>query len=276
MSLENLIQRIEAIHDKCRDPREKKEKEKEEAALDTFTRLKKQIAKDVQETRKQIIERNDLLGQSDNTVATAKMSSSIRTRIRQIENDIDELETIQKKDETKMEKRREKGKEVDEKDVKENEYRVEIIDLCRKHVTECQHLEKSGFGNVANSFFDGYTKKDDKVVTKLPDIDDDEAFLYLKNQDLKIDAKLELVSQGVAHLKDMALEMGNEVDRQAIAISELTQKVDDTQATLNNLNKRLKKTLQKVRKGDRFCIDIILIVIILAIGGYIYNVVRKS
>jgi len=76
-------------------------------------------------------------------------------------------------------------------------------------------------------------------------------------------------------LKDMANEMGKEIEMQGMMIDELDHKVEKTNAKLINLNKRLKKTLESVRKADRFCIDIILLVVILAIGGYLYNVFRK-
>lgn len=135
------------------------------------------------------------------------------------------------------------------------------------------------------------------------------------------DEQLTRVGEGVEYLKNMAVDMGRvssfqldvlimqEIEMQGVMINELDKKMDDTTAQLNNLNRRLKNTLQKVfrlfsslferigeslifiysfypfflllnssqvRSADRFCIDIILLIIILAIGGYIYNVVRNS
>jgi len=276
MSLDNLIQRLEYVHDKCRDPKDKKKQEQDEANMDDFTRLKKSIAKEIKETRQAIEERNELLGDNNNnSVATAKMSSNIRSRLRGIEGDIEKLQEIQKKQVDKIEKKKAKNKTVSEEEVRESEYRTEVVDLCQKHIAECYHLEKSGFGNVQNAFFEGYTKKDEKVVSTLPDIDDDD-FRLLKQNDRKIDEKLDVIAQGVSVLGEMANEMGKEIEMQGVMIEELTQRVDDTQATLNNLNKRLKKTLEKVRKGDRFCIDIILLIVVLALGGYIYNVVKNA
>jgi len=275
MSLDNLIQRLEYVHDKCRDPKDRKKQEQDEANMDEFTRLKKEIAKEIKETRAAIEERNELLGETENTVATAKMSSSIRTRLRNIEGDIEKLKEIQKKQVDKIEKKKAKNKNVTEEEVKESEYRTEIVDLCQKHIAECYHLEKSRFGNVQNTFFEGYTKKDEVVISSLPDIDDDD-FRMLKQNDQKIDAQLEIIKQGVGVLGEMANEMGKEIELQGVMINELTDRVDETQATLNNLNKRLKKTLEKVRKGDRFCIDIILLIVVLALGGYIYNVVKNA
>jgi len=275
MSLDNLISRIQTIHDKCGDPKERKRKEEEEANLDDFTRLKKQIAKEIKETRQQIQERNELLSQTDSTVATAKMSSGIRSRLREIESDVDRLRALQKKQEDKIEKKKAKNKPVEEDDIKENEFRIEIVELCVKHIGECKHLEKQGFGNANTAFFEGYTKTDEPVISSLPDIEDPD-FLILRQNNSVMDNKIELIGQGVQTLHVMATEMGKEIEVQGTMIQELDVQVDKTNAELNNINKRLKKTLEKVRKGDRFCIDIILIIIVLAIGGYIYSVVKKS
>lgn len=273
MSLDSLIARMELVADKCGDPRDKKKKEQDEAAMDEFTRLRRQIAREVKETRQDIERRNELLGETSNTVVTAKQSAGIRTRIKEIEADVERLGALQKKAADKIEKKKTKGKKVKEEDVKEAQYREEIVDLCLKHIAECKHMEKSGFGNLANSFFDGYTKNE-KPVESLPDIDDDD-FKLLRQNDAQIDQKLDLVSQGVQVLNQMAVEMGNEIQLQGVMLNDLDKKVDETQATLDNLNRRLKKTLEKVRKADRFCIDIILVVIVLALAGYIYNLVKK-
>jgi len=273
MSLDNLITRLEFVADKCRDPKEKKKKEQDEAQMDEFTRLKKHIAQDVKETRKEIEERNSLLGETSNSVATAKQSSAIRSRLKEIETDTEKLKELQEKHAKKLEKKKAKGKATED-DIKESEYRTEIIDLCYKHIAECKHLEKQGYANN-NAFFEGYTKSDENVVTSLPDIDDAD-FQLLRQNDAKIDAKLDQVGQGVEILKNMALEMGKEIELQGVMISELDGRVDQTQAQLNNLNRRLKNTLDKVRKGNRFCIDVILVIILLALGGYIYNIVKTK
>jgi len=273
MSLDNVISRLEFISSKCQDPKERKKKDKEEAELDDFTRLKKQIAQQVKETRKEIEERNKLLGETSNTVATAKQSQAIRTRIREIESNTETLIQLQEKQQKKLDKKKEKGK-ASEDDIREMDYRNQIVDLCAKHIAECKHLEKQGFSNN-NAFFDGYTKGDENVVTSLPDIEDAD-FQLLRQNDAKIDMKLDQVGQGVEVLRNMAMEMGREIELQGVMINELDGKVDETNAQLNNLNRRLKKTLEKVRKGDRFCIDIILVIVLLALVGYIYNTVKKN
>lgn len=57
-------------------------------------------------------------------------------------------------------------------------------------------------------------------------------------------------------------------------IDEVDTKVDRAAADLKNTNIRLKETLTKMRSNRNFCIDLILIVLILGIGGTLYTVLR--
>ncbi len=60
---------------------------------------------------------------------------------------------------------------------------------------------------------------------------------------------------------------------QTAMVDEITNKVDKANVHLNNLNKRMKQTLQQTRSADRFILDIILVVILLGVVGYIISMV---
>jgi len=100
--------------------------------------------------------------------------------------------------------------------------------------------------------------------------------VQLREKNQVIDQKLEKVGEGVMILKDMANEMGKEIDKQSVMLDNLDKSINKTQATLDNLNKRLKAQLAKIRSADRFIIDFILLVIVLALGLYIYNLARNK
>jgi SYP7 family syntaxin len=65
-----------------------------------------------------------------------------------------------------------------------------------------------------------------------------------------------------------------ELNKQMPLIDEVDTKVDKAAADLKNTNVKLKETLIKMRSNRNFCVDIILIVIILGIGGYLYTLLR--
>jgi len=72
-------------------------------------------------------------------------------------------------------------------------------------------------------------------------------------------------------LKHLATTMGNQIEQQNVMIDEITTNAEKANARLRETNTRLKNALDKVRKPDRFIIDCILIIILLAIATYIYE-----
>ncbi|GLJ39974.1 hypothetical protein SUGI_0817800 [Cryptomeria japonica] len=89
------------------------------------------------------------------------------------------------------------------------------------------------------------------------------------------DQGLDMIGEGLATLKNMAQDINEELDRQVPLMDEIDTKVEKATADLKNTNVRLKETVTKMRSSRNFCIDIILLCIILGIAAYLYNVLKK-
>ncbi|KAG5114691.1 hypothetical protein JHK82_037960 [Glycine max] len=87
----------------------------------------------------------------------------------------------------------------------------------------------------------------------------------------KQDEGLDIISEGLDTLKDLAHEMNEEIDRQVPLMDEIDTKVDRAAADVRNTNVRLKKTLTEIRSSRNFCIDIVLLCVLLGIFLYLYN-----
>jgi len=233
----------------------------------------KKIARDLKQVKQEVTERNELLGNGGNNAETVRMSSQIRNKIREALKDADTLGEMHEAEKDKLEKKKAKGKDVSEQEEKGVLIKAEIVELVFKHIDECKNMERSGFGGSASTSFKGYSNQRDSP--ELPDIENDEAFTNLHEKDRVILDKVEQVGQGVATLKDMANEMGKEIELQTVKLAEIDHEVDKTNSQLNELNVQMKKLLISVRSADRFIIDFILLVVFLAILGFIYNTVKK-
>ncbi|KAK2987772.1 hypothetical protein RJ640_016367 [Escallonia rubra] len=86
------------------------------------------------------------------------------------------------------------------------------------------------------------------------------------------DQGLDIISEGLDTLKDLAHDMNEELDRQVPLVDEIDTKVDGATADLKNTNVRLKETVTKIRSSRNFCVDIILLCIILGIATYLYKI----
>ncbi|XP_056845591.1 syntaxin-72 [Raphanus sativus] len=85
------------------------------------------------------------------------------------------------------------------------------------------------------------------------------------------DEGLDVISEGLDALKNLARDMNEELDKQVPLMDEMETKVDGATSDLKNTNVRLKQQLVKMRSSRNFCIDIILLCVVLGIISYIYN-----
>ncbi|XP_004295017.1 PREDICTED: syntaxin-71-like [Fragaria vesca subsp. vesca] len=85
------------------------------------------------------------------------------------------------------------------------------------------------------------------------------------------DQGLDIISEGLGTLKELAQDMNEEMDRQVPLIDEIDTKVDKVTSDIKNNNVRLKENLYKMRSSRNFCIDITLLCIILGIALYLYK-----
>ncbi|GAV78103.1 SNARE domain-containing protein [Cephalotus follicularis] len=88
---------------------------------------------------------------------------------------------------------------------------------------------------------------------------------------MKQDQGLDVISEGLDTLKGLARDMNEELDRQVPLVDEIDTKVDSVTSDLKNTNLRLKKTLTELRSSRNFCIDIVLLCVILGIASYLYK-----
>ncbi|CAL0310457.1 unnamed protein product [Lupinus luteus] len=92
---------------------------------------------------------------------------------------------------------------------------------------------------------------------------------------IRQDQGLDVIAEGLDTLKNMAHDMNEELDKQVPLMDEIDTKVDKASSDLKNTNVRLKHTVNQLRSSRNFCIDIILLIIILGIAAYLYNVLKN-
>lgn len=88
------------------------------------------------------------------------------------------------------------------------------------------------------------------------------------------DQRLGRIEAGVVELRDMAVNMGEEVDKQAPVIDDIEQQMDKVTNKLKTNNAKLKGIVENMRSSRNFCVDIVLITVLLAIGAYLFTMFR--
>ena len=87
----------------------------------------------------------------------------------------------------------------------------------------------------------------------------------------KQDAGLDAISRGLGVLKDIGGEMTEEMRRQEPITDAIEEKLDSANRDMRTANARLKEAVTKMRSTRKFCIDIILIVVVLGIALTLYK-----
>lgn len=260
------MKKLQKIEDECVEKKGTTTQVPDED-LDEFSRLKRKVAVQTKNLRQMIKDRDDLEKSAPGTVATVEISHNIRKALKEIRQDAADMAKLQKAEHETYVK---KNKEVPEKE-QQIEKREEIVNLVFDHIEEIKLLDQKRMGDSAFSA----KKNTDPTITELPDIDD-AGFQMLRKNDKVIDDLLDNVAAGVTDLKEMASEMGKEVELQGVMLDNLDAKVDKVNDELENINIRMRKALENVRKGDKFIVDIILLIVLLGLCGYIYSIVKKN
>jgi hypothetical protein len=124
--------------------------QEEDSSLDEFQRVKKRCARQVQEIRKAITERDELLEKVGGTAnkQTVEMSAKVRVQLRELRADAEKLKEIQLAEEKKAAK----AKKPDAKAAaaEKVDHRKEVVDLVFSHMDECETLEKKRL-NIAGA-----------------------------------------------------------------------------------------------------------------------------
>jgi len=264
--MNGLLKRLQKIEDECVDKKGTTTNVPDED-MDEFTRLKRKVATQTRNLRQLIKDRDELEKTAPGTVATVEISHQIRTALKEVRNDAAAMSKLQKEE---LEGYKKKNKENPEKE-QQIEKREEIVNLVFDHIEEIKQLDQKRHSQ--GSAF-AQKKTTDPLITELPDIDD-AGFQLMRKNDQVIDGLLDNVADGVNVLKEMATEMGKEAEVQGVMLDNLEVKVDKVNDDLENINIRLRKALESVRKGDRFIVDIILLCVLLGLIGYIYSIVKK-
>ncbi|KAG5178683.1 soluble NSF attachment protein receptor [Tribonema minus] len=87
---------------------------------------------------------------------------------------------------------------------------------------------------------------------------------------------LSKIEEHVDRLGDLARGMGEELVLQERMLDDLGNRIESTQEKLANVNVRMKDTLKKVRAADKFCVDIMCVLLMLGLAAVLYAVIKNG
>ena len=92
----------------------------------------------------------------------------------------------------------------------------------------------------------------------------------------KQDSKLDAIGKGVTQLKNLAIGIHEEMQKQDPMMEVIDDKVEQNTAELKKANKQLKTLLSELRSPQKMCVDLILVALLLGIGAYIFHMLKPQ
>mmetsp|Transcript_42080 Transcript_42080/g.98702 ORF Transcript_42080/g.98702 Transcript_42080/m.98702 type:complete len:285 (+) Transcript_42080:242-1096(+) len=277
-NLRGLIKKLEGLLDELGSG---EKQEEVDDGNDEFTRVKKKLATHIIEIKKAITERQDLLGSvgggkvKDSSVA--QQSQNIRKLLREVEDIYKHLQECLAKEEKDLAKAKKKTN-VTPEDVEEHRT---VVELYRSHIDECIELDKKRFSRETRAArkdgikmqeitrtADGYDRSPTEIESSVS-----EGLTQLQRNDQALDEKLETIGRGVQRLKGIAVDQSNEVKLQGAMIDKISDNMDNATDHLNEVNQRMKETLERAGGATNIMVKVILLVLILSICAYLYKAV---
>ena len=241
-----------------------------------FLELKSLIIQRLQNVHAKLKEQSNLnrsVSMGNNPKAIIEMQSYIRQEIRAMTEEWNEMDALYKNEARKRKSKFTKS---------ELEVQEALLQKLYQEIEACKTAQAIGFTNRSNDDIKAIefntkaiqsldivaaTVSSDNLWSDEPNIgvevsDHQRTHLdQIQIRDKDFNKQLDVIESGILDLKDIADAQGEEITRQNIMIENLGKKTDDVQDHVENVNSKMKGTLEELgRSADKLCVDIMCIV----------------
>ena len=184
--------------------------------------------------------------------------------------------------ETELKSQKKNPKKYDNLNNKENMFKLmkERNELLRNKLNGVSIEEKKyeGNKNIIEAFDDLMEK-----YNKAENEEQREIYEEEQNKINEWNAKIEQQNEdlndiliGIRNIKKEAEIANEKINTIGAHVNGLTTKVEGTSKKVKTQNERLKDLLNKIRKSDKICCDIILILILIGLIMVLYRIIKKK
>ncbi|XP_044397202.1 syntaxin-71 isoform X2 [Triticum aestivum] len=271
MSMIDVLTRVDAI---CKNyERYDADKHRNDAA-DPFSRLYADMDAVIDEA----IEKSERAARETNRAAAVTLNAGVRRTKARLLEEVAKLQKLAGK-KIRMHERLNMHAQMKGVSREEMALRPDLVSALHQRIQSIPDgggaADQNGGGNARPGIkFDSSAETLDEGYFQTSE--ESEAFrMEFEMRRIKQVEGLDLISEGLNTLKNLAEDIGEELDRQVPIMDEIDRKVDKANTELRKTNVRLKEIVNQIRSTRNFTVDIILICIILGIGAYLYNVLAQ-
>eukprot|EP00246_Nothoceros_aenigmaticus_P005567 TRINITY_DN17734_c0_g1_i1.p1 TRINITY_DN17734_c0_g1~~TRINITY_DN17734_c0_g1_i1.p1 ORF type:complete len:267 (+),score=71.45 TRINITY_DN17734_c0_g1_i1:168-968(+) len=266
MSIIDILTRVETINRKFEKYDLDKQRDQQISGTDPFLRLYSVVEAEIEA----IAQKSHDASNDNNRAAVATINAEIRRSKAALKNEIPKLQ--------KLSVKKVKGLSRDEQDARPDLVLAlqEKIESIPDGVTAGRRGAWAGkAGGTRSEIRMDSVNPEDFNASHYEQTEESDNFRQeYEDRRRKQDQNLDVIAEGLATMRNLAGDMNEELDKQNVLLEEIDTKVDKASSDLKSTNARLKQTVTRMRSNRNFCIDIILLIIVLGIAAYLYNVLK--
>mmetsp|Transcript_35692 Transcript_35692/g.101030 ORF Transcript_35692/g.101030 Transcript_35692/m.101030 type:complete len:287 (+) Transcript_35692:103-963(+) len=281
-SLGDITLRTEALcrkYEKYAAPNNDKQKDLEKGrkrGTDVFAEMYEEVFADVQALN----EKADEISREKNRAAVAEQNAQLRrAKAAILQTDIPKLQKIVKR-----------GKKITREMIAEREELIEKLVKATNEIPDGVHgvrkpmrptKSRSAASGSGSKMVVNVAMDENSTMFSNPSYnehtEESQAFRNEWNDArTRQDAVLDEISNGLSQLKDMGMAMQEELDLQDPLVDAIEDKVDSVNTNISSNNKKMAATVYKLRSSRRICVDIVLILVLMLVVYWIWQVLVSS
>jgi len=294
--MNDVMKILYAVDAECQD----KQPEKIDKNIDEFTMTKRRMADGFRELHKLIKKRDGLNSmKTEERYQMVMLTTQIRNNLTHMEAQAKRMRSLQRLQARKGKSTRKKKKTTIADNIM---HRAQVVDLMFRHVEEIERLERlhvedinapsmtdffTGDVSVTNMANDGFKdltgfdvaktlagdnkKSGAEALAAAPEVEIDPALMEIQATREGFDEDIAQIKDGVGMLRDIAVDMGEELKVQSAHMDEVEKTVDEGLSHLNTLNDKLGETLNDAKSSKACLCNLLLLLIVLSLAYYIYT-----
>ncbi|KAM7458202.1 hypothetical protein BLSTO_01047 [Blastocystis sp. subtype 1] len=255
-----------------------------------FQALQSKILNQISEVKDLIEKRNEMTERGANRRKVIEVNASVYKKLKDIAENYEKLKEKYEKD---------KKKRIRKLSPEELKDRMDALAAIQSQIKQVQEKSEEGqkamtldtsIGFAEATSFEikkpeaqqGTQEKKKELFGEVetavggggPDLTESQqqGLVQIERNQQEVDQILEMISSGIDDLQGMAQGMGDEISKQNKMLDEVETTVDRTNEHMQKVQAKMHDTLQKTRGGDKFCMDMVLIFIIVAVGLLIVKI----
>ncbi|CAL8463075.1 g2609 [Coccomyxa elongata] len=189
----------------------------------------------------------------------------------------------------KLEKLVKKGKKVTQEIIDDRLSKVRQVKEGIESVPDGVHTQRKPYGRLVADLGKGKGKQEITIDATQRDMRMDNDTNYYTHTDAtkqfrqewedakrNQDKALDSIEKGIGTLKGIGEAMGESLNQQDVVLDTIDEKMNKVTEQLKTNNMKLKGVLTQMRSSRNFCLDVVLICIILGLGLYLFELFKKK